>query len=88
MNVLQVAETPETSDGFIGDLISTILVPSYALDGVNGTVFNETDYTQAQKDGVLEKGCTHYHENCTVSLFEVLHNIISNVTESFIFLIF
>ena len=83
MNVLQVAETPETSDGFIGDLISTILVPSYALDGVNGTVFNETDYTQAQKDGVLGKGCTHYHENCTVSLFEVFHNTISNVTELF-----
>ena len=68
----KVAETPENSDGFIGDLISTILVPSYALDGVNGTVFNETDYTRAQKDGFLGEGCTHYHENCTVSLFEVI----------------
>ena len=67
----QVAETPQNSDGFIGDLVSTILVPSYTLDGVNGTVFNETDYTQAQKDGVLGEGCAHYHENCTVSLFEV-----------------
>ena len=70
---LQVAETPETADGFLGDLVSTILVPSYSLDGVNGTVFNETDYTQAQKDGVLGEGCSHYHENCTVSLFEVCY---------------
>ena len=72
---IKVAETPESGDGFIGDLISTILVPSYALDGVNGTVFNETDYTQAQKDGVTGEGCTHYHENCQVSLFEVIQYI-------------
>ena len=71
---MQVAETPQTSDGFIGDLISTILVPSYALDGVNGTIFNETDYTEAQKVGLLGDGCSQYHDDCTVSLFEVFRN--------------
>jgi len=68
--ICEVAEAPLTSDGFLGDLVSTMLVPSYALDGVNGTIFNETDYTQAQKDGYFGDGCTHYHQDCPVSLFE------------------
>ena len=56
-------------------------MPSYALDGVNGTIFNETDYTEAQRVGVLGEGCNQYHENCTVSLFEVFRNIlISDLT--------
>ena len=73
---MQVAETPQNNDGFIGDLISTMLVPSYTLDGVNGTIFNETDYTEAQKIGVLGEGCSQYHEDCTVSLFEVFRDIL------------
>ena len=51
--------------------MSSMLVPSYALDGLNGTIFNETDYTQAQKDGYFGEGCNHYHQECPVSLFEV-----------------
>ena len=69
----KVAETPETTDGFLGDLISTMLVPSYALDGINGTIFNETDYTQAQKDGYFGDDCTEYHKDCPVSLFQVIY---------------
>ena len=76
----KVAETPQTTDGFLGDLISTILVPSYALDGINGTIFNETDYTQAQKDGYFGDDCTEYHKNCPVSLFQVIFVIIVQIT--------
>ena len=68
----KVAETPQTTDGFLGDLISTMLVPSYALDGINGTIFNETDYTRAQKDGYFGDDCTKYHKDCPVSLFQVI----------------
>ena len=49
-----------------------MLVPSYALDGINGTIFNETDYTQAQKDGYFGDDCTEYHKDCPVSLFQVI----------------
>jgi len=72
--ICEVAETPVTADGFLGDLVSTILVPSYSLDSVNGTVFNETDYTQAQKDGYFGDGCSHYHEDCPVSLFQYVES--------------
>jgi len=68
--ICEVAETPQTTDGFLGDLISTMLVPSYALDGINGTIFNETDYTRAQKDGYFGDDCTKYHKDCPVSLFQ------------------
>ena len=49
-----------------------MLVPSYALDGINGTIFNETDYTQAQIDGYFGDDCTEYHKDCPVSLFQVI----------------
>ena len=71
MFILQVAETPQNTDGFLGDLVNMMLAPVYLLDGINGHIEEDTDYLIAQKDGYFGQDCTQYHQACPISVFAV-----------------
>ena len=67
----QVAETPQNTDGFLGDMVNMMLAPVYLLDGINGNFAEDTDYLIAQKDGYFGRDCSRYHHQCPASLFAV-----------------
>jgi len=67
--ICEVAETPQNTDGFLGDLVNMMLAPVYLLDGYNGNIGEDTDYILAQKDGYFGRDCSRYHHDCPASLF-------------------
>merc|ERR1719270_698244 len=70
--ICEVAETPQNTDGFLGDLVNMMLAPVYLLDGFNGDIGEDTDYIIAQKDGYFGRDCTRYHHECPASLFSYI----------------
>jgi len=70
--ICEVAETPQNTDGFLGDLVNMMLAPVYLLDGFNGDIGEDTDYIIAQKDGYFGRDCSRYHHECPASLFSYI----------------
>jgi len=70
--ICEVSETPQNTDGFLGDMVNMMLAPVYLLDGVNGNLGEDTDYMIAQKDGYFGQDCSRYHQACPASLFSYI----------------
>ena len=69
--VVKVAETPQTTDGFIGDLFNMMLAPIHLLEAVQGNLVEEDEYIRAQSAGHYGKDCTEYNRRCPSSFFQV-----------------
>ena len=67
--ICEVARTPLTDDGLLGDFINLILTPlQYEIIAVQ----NNSDYIKAQHRGKTTQDCSPYQMHCGMSFFVVL----------------
>ena len=71
--ICEVARTPLTDDGFLGDFINLLLTPlQHDITVIQG---NSSDYIKAQHRGRMTHDCSSYKKLCGISFFEVSWNL-------------
>ena len=65
----EAAETPFHMDGFLGEAINMLLIPSHILERI--PAFGEADYVTAQRNGQSGYGCHDYYKACPQTFFKV-----------------
>ena len=66
--ICEVARTPLTDDGLMGDFINLLLTP---LQHEITAIQAGSDYIKAQQRGRMTHDCSSYQKLCGVSFFEV-----------------
>ncbi len=72
----EVARTPDHDDGLLGHLANAVLLLPQSHP--TAVAEEESDYVEAQRRGQEAKkqgsgGCSVYHQDCPLSLFQVGH---------------
>ena len=66
--ICEVARTPLTDDGLLGEVISLMLTPlQHEITAIQGN----SDYIKAQHRGRVTHDCSPYQQHCGMSFFEV-----------------
>ena len=76
--ICEVARTPRTEDGLMGEVINILFNPLQHLHEI--PISGDSDYIKAQQIGRWTQNCTQYQTQCSVTFFEV-RNISINFVE-------
>ncbi len=62
-------QSPLHGDGFLGDVMNSLLTPSYLIDHLEH-LEHPNEYLVAQRDGMVHDDCSAYEARCKLDIFQ------------------